>query len=118
MQSQHSVYMPTTELADKRQVAACSNLAIRNPYMPLGTRVRTNAPQAQLQEIDVHTATSMHKVHIDNFNSVKQKWNRWRHDFQMAMKGADIPQTRWVAVLPMHLDDLSRDAYEEITTPG
>ncbi len=52
-QSQHSVYMPTTELAEKRQVAICSNSAIQNPYMPLGTHVRTNVPQAQLQEIDV-----------------------------------------------------------------
>ncbi len=36
----------------------------------------------------------------------------------MAMNGAYIPQLRWVAVLPTHLDDLSRDAYEEITAPG
>ncbi len=34
------------------------------------------------------------------------------------MKGAEIPQERWVAVLPSHLDDLSRDVYEEITAPG
>ncbi len=33
------------------------------------------------------------------------------------MKGADIPQSMWVAVLPSHLDDLSRDVYEEITAP-
>ncbi len=36
MQSQHSVYMPMMELADKRQLAACSNLALLNCYMPLG----------------------------------------------------------------------------------
>ncbi len=33
------------------------------------------------------------------------------------MKGVDIPQAGWVAVLLSHLDDLSRDAYEEITGP-
>ncbi len=65
IQTQHSVYMPTMELSDKRQRAACSNSAIQNPYMPLGTRVRTNVAQSQLQEIDVHTAASMCKVHLD-----------------------------------------------------
>ncbi len=37
--------------------------------------------------------------------------------FRSGNEGADIPQARWVAVLPSHLDDLSRDAYEEITAP-
>ncbi len=34
------------------------------------------------------------------------------------MKGAEIPQSRWIAVLPSHLDDLSRDVYKEITMLG
>ncbi len=118
MQVQHSVYMPTMELADKRQLAMSSNWALLNPYIPLGMHVRTNVLPSQVQEIDVHTATSMHKVHIWQFNSDTHRWNQWRHDFEVAMKGADIPQSMWVAVLPSHLDNLSRDAYEEITVPG
>ncbi len=58
-QVQHSVYMPTMELADKRRLAASSNSALLNPYMPLGTRVRMNMLPSQVQEIDVHTAMSM-----------------------------------------------------------
>ncbi len=63
------------------------------------------------------TAASMRKVHIDKFNSMKHRWNWWRHDFETAMMDAEIDQSRWVAMLPSHLDDLSRDAYEEITGP-
>ncbi len=116
--SQHSIYTPITELADKRQMAACSNLALLNPHMPLGTCVRTNVPPSQLQDIDVTTATLMRKVHIRQFDVMTCQWNQWQHDFEVAMKGADIPQSRWVAVLPSHLDDLSRDVYKEITMLG
>ncbi len=42
VQAQHSVYMPTMELADKRQVATSNHSALLNPYMPLGTHVKTN----------------------------------------------------------------------------
>ncbi len=31
------------------------------------------------------------------------------------MLGAGIPESHWVAVLPSHLDDKARDAYEELT---
>ncbi len=72
----------------------------------------------QVQEIAAHTVMSMQMVHISKFSMETRKWNRWRHDFEVAMKGADIPQSRWVTVLLSHLDDLSRDTYKEITTPG
>ncbi len=32
------------------------------------------------------------------------------------MLGAAIPESHWVAVLPSHLDDRARDAYEELTS--
>ncbi len=73
MQSQHSVYTPTMELSDKRQLAVCSNSALLNPYMPLGTRVRTNVPYSELQQIDVKMATSMRNVHIEKFNSTNRR---------------------------------------------
>ncbi len=74
-------------------------------------------PPSEMQEIDVPTATVMCKVRIQQFDATTCWWNRWRYDFEVAMKGAEIPQARWVAVLPSHLDNLSRDAYEEITMP-
>ncbi len=66
-------------------------------------------PQSEVQEIDVTTAMAMCKVHIHPFIASTCKWNWWRYDFKVVMKGADIPQARWVAVLPSHLDDLARD---------
>ncbi len=65
--------------------------------------------------IDVATAAAMRKVQIHQFVAAMRKWNRWHHDFEVAMMGATIPQTQWVVVLPSHLDDSSRDAYEELT---
>ncbi len=107
VQKQLAVYVPPTELADKRQAAACDNSTLLNPYMQLGMRERTNMPPSEMQEIDVTMAMAMHNVHIHQFIVSTQKWNRWCYDFEVAMKGADIPQARWVAVLPSHLDDLS-----------
>ncbi len=75
-------------------------------------------PPAKVQEIDVTTATAMCKVHIHQFIATIWKWNRWRYDFEVAMKGVDLPQARWVAVLPSHLDDLSRDTYEKSQDQG
>ncbi len=72
-------------------------------------------PPSEMQQIDVTTVMAMRKVHIHQFAASSQKWNRWRYDFEVAMKGADIPRERWVAVLPTHLDDPARDAYEELT---
>ncbi len=57
----------------------------------------------------------MRKVSIRLFVAANKKWTRWRHDFEVAMMGAGIPQSHWVAVLPSHLDDKARDAYEELT---
>ncbi len=31
------------------------------------------------------------------------------------MMGVAIPETHWVAMLPSHLDNRARDAYEELT---
>ncbi len=103
VQAQHSVYVPPMELANKRQAAVRNNSMLLNPYMQLGMHVQTNMPLSEVQEIDVTTATAMHKVHICQFVVSTRKWNRWRYDFEVAMKGADIPQTRWVAVLPSPL---------------
>ncbi len=73
---QHSMYVPTMELADKRQAAACNNSALLNSYMPLGMHVRTNVPPSEVQDIDVPTAMAMHKVHIQKFCASICKWNR------------------------------------------
>ncbi len=118
VQAQHSVYVSPTELTDKKQAAVHNNSAFLNPYISLGTCIHTNVPPSEVQDIDVPTAAAMCKVHIRQFCASTHKWNRWRYDFEVAMKGAEIPQARSVAVLPSHLDDLSRDVYEEITTPG
>ncbi len=56
----------------------------------------------------------MHKVNLKPFVTTSRKWTRWRHDFEVAMLGAAIPESHWVAVLPSHLDDTARDAYEEL----
>ncbi len=77
VQVQHSVHMPIMELADKRQAAVCSNLALLNPYMPLGTRVQTNMLPSEVQDIDVPTAAAMCKVHVQKFCASTRKWNRW-----------------------------------------
>ncbi len=82
------------ELADKRQAAACNNLMLPNPYMPLGTREHTNVPPLEVHDIDVSTAMAMCKVHIRQFIASTHKWNWWRYDFEVAMKGAEIPQAR------------------------
>ncbi len=74
-------------------------------------------PLSQVKEIDVATATAMHKVHTCQFVASTRKWNQWCYDFEVAMMGADISKERWVAVLPSHLDDTARDAYEELTGP-
>ncbi len=72
---------------------------------------------SEMQEIDGTMAAAMRKVHIHQFIATTWKWNWWRYDFEVVMKGADIPRERWVAVLPSHLDDPSRDSYKEITGP-
>ncbi len=64
--------------------------------------------------IDAVMATAMRKVHIRLFVASTRKWNQCCYDFEVAMMGADIPNERWVAVLPSHLDDTARDAYEEL----
>ncbi len=59
----------------------------------------------QVPQIDMKIAQSMRKVNIRLFIAATRKWKRWRHDFEVAMLGAGIPQVHWVAVLPTHLDD-------------
>ncbi len=70
---------------------------------------------SEVPMIDAVMATAMHKVHSCQFVASMWKWNWWCYDFAVAMMGADIPKERWVAVLPSHLDDMARDAYEELT---
>ncbi len=69
---------------------------------------------SEVPTIDVVTATAMCKVQVRQFVAATRKWNWWCHDFEVAMMGAAIPQQQWVAVLPSHLDDTARDAYEEL----
>ncbi len=77
VQAQNSIYVPITELAEKRQAAVASNSSLLNPYMPLGTCVQTNMLPSEVQDIDVPTAAAMCKVHIQKFCASTRKWNRW-----------------------------------------
>ncbi len=94
------------------------NVTMLDPYQSVSTKAWTNVHPSELGEIDVNTAESMQKVHMEKFDSKKRHWNRWHHDFETAMKGAKINQNRWVSMLPTYLDDPSWDEYEEITGPG
>ncbi len=69
---------------------------------------------SEVPMIDPVMAMAMRKVHIRQFAASMWKWNRWCYDFAIAMMGADIPKEWSVAVLPSHLDDTARDAYEEL----
>ncbi len=110
------MYVPPRDLTDKRQAAASfSDVALKHPYVQLGPRERTDLPQCQVAAIDAKTAQAMRKVNLKPFVATSRKWTRWRHDFEVAMLGAAIPESHWVAVLPSHLDDRARDAYEELT---
>ncbi len=70
------MYVPLMELADKRQAMVHPDSMLQNPYMQLGTHERTNVPLSEVQEIDVTTATAMHKVHICPFVATTWKWNQ------------------------------------------
>ncbi len=98
----HAMYVPPTELADKRQATALrSDSTLKNPYSQLGPREWTNLPSSEVPMIDVQTATAMRKVQIRPFVVAMRKWNWWRHDYVVAMMGVGIPQNQWVAVLPI-----------------
>ncbi len=110
------MYVPLTELAEKRQATALhSESTLKNPYVQLGPCEQTNMLLSEVPMIDSVMATAMRKVHICQFVASMRKWHRWCYDFSVAMMEADIPKERWVAVLPSHLDDTARDAYEELT---
>ncbi len=94
-----------------------SDLMLKNPCSQFGPCEQTNMLPSEMQEIDVTMAMAMCKVHIHQFAATTRKWNWWHYDFEVAMKGADIPRERWVAVLPSLLDDSSRDACKELTGP-
>ncbi|MCP4536706.1 MAG: hypothetical protein GY832_06125, partial [Chloroflexi bacterium] len=109
--SANAVYVPP--IADTRQGAAKTAQPYSNLH--LGPREHTDLPESQVPMIDAKTAQAMHKVSIRPFIAASRKWVWWRHDFQVQMLGVGIPESHWVAVLPSHLDDKARDAYEELT---
>ncbi|MCP4544631.1 MAG: hypothetical protein GY832_46610, partial [Chloroflexi bacterium] len=112
----NTVYVPPAALADKKQTAvAATGDAMSHSHPQMGPRQRTDLPSAQVPQIDAKIAQSMRKVNVRQFVAATRKWKWWRHDFEVAMLGAGIPQTHWVAVLPTHLDDRARDAYEKLT---
>ncbi len=96
-----TVYVPPTELAEKRQATALhSESTLKNPYLQLGPRERTNMLPSEVKAIDAVMAMATCKVHIRQLAASMQNWNWWCYDFEVAMMGADIPKERWVAVLP------------------
>ncbi len=110
------MYVPPMRLTSKRQVAASfSDMTLKHPHAQLGPCERTDLPQSQVAAIDAKTAQAMRKVNLKPFVATSRKWTRWRHDFEVAMLGAAIPESHWVAVLPSHLGDTARDVYEELT---
>ncbi len=105
----HTVYVPPTELADRRQTTTLhSDSTLKNPYTQLGPRERTNMPLSEMQEIDVTMAAAMRKVHIHQFVVSTWRWNRWRYDFEVAMKGQTFPRKGGLqfclATLMIHLE--------------
>ncbi len=90
---------------------------MQDPFVRLGTRTKTNVPTDEVQRIDVAMAQNMRKVQLHKFDASKHHWTHWQFDFETAMSGASISEDRWVEVLPLYLDDASRDMYEEVTAP-
>ncbi len=77
-----------------RQAAAPKGTAAQlHPYLQLGPREHTDLPESQVPMIDARTAQAMRKVSIRPFVATSRKWVQWRHDFQIQMLGAGIPES-------------------------
>ncbi len=88
------MYVPPTELADKRQAMMLhSESMLKNPYSQLGLHERTNMLPLEVTTIDMVMAMAMRKVHIHQFVASTWKWNWWRYDFQVAMMGQTFPRS-------------------------
>ncbi|MCP4543494.1 MAG: hypothetical protein GY832_40800, partial [Chloroflexi bacterium] len=99
----------------KQMAVSATNEALSQSHPQMGPRACTDLPAIEVPEIDDKTAQAMRKVNIRPFIAATRKWKRWRHNFEVAMRGAAIPRMHWVAVLASHLDGRARDAYEELT---